>query len=117
MEVSELEKLLKVRDSQIARLKDELAELDQLVYEYETNDAVILISDTEKMMLNIISEQIKLIADKSKAGQLEMQDTKIFDTLVKDIVAIRGKIPTKGIQKDSQGEATEAELIALVKGD
>ncbi len=111
-----LEELIKIRDEEIVELKDQIAELEETIYQYEENDAGILVSETEKKMLDIIFEQIKILAESSKVEKLDKEDVKLFDTYVKDIVAIRGKLPTPKISKDQEGEATEAELLQLVQG-
>ena len=116
MKKDELEKLIILRDKQIADLKEANAELEMIIDDYELNDMGILLSDTEKQMLTIIHQQITKISADSDVARLDKDDVKIFDSYVKDIVAIRGKMPTPKTEGDKVGEQTEAELILLATG-
>jgi predicted transglutaminase-like protease len=113
-ENKKLTKIIKQRDDEIKKLKETIAELEESLYEYEDNDISFTLSDTEQSMLNIISEQIGRLAADSKVTRLDKDDVKLFDSYVKDLVAIRGKMPTPKTDKDKEGEESEAELIALL---
>lgn len=110
------DELILKRDYEIADLKDKIAELEEIVFDYEENDMGVLVSETEKKMLRIIADQIERLRLLSDVQTLDKDDCKLFDTYVKDIVAIRGKLPTPKIQKDEKGEEEEADLIAIIKG-
>jgi hypothetical protein len=111
------DELILKRDEKIADLKEKVAELEEVIYEYEENDMGVLVSETEKKMLRIISEQIERLGKLSDVQTLDKDDCKLFDTYVKDIVAIRGKMPTPKTQKDEATEESEAELLELIKAN
>jgi hypothetical protein len=105
------------KDEQITELKERIAELEEIVYEYEENDMGAVVSETEQLALKVIHEQIEKLAMISKVDKLDKDQAKNFDTFVKDLVAIRGKMPTPKTKKDSDGsEEKEADLIALATG-
>jgi hypothetical protein len=109
------DELILKRDAEIADLKEKVAELEEVIYDYEENDMGVVVSESEKIMLRIIHEQIGRLAKLSAVQTLDKDDVKLFDSYVKDIVAIRGKLPTPKTNKDEKGEETEAELLALIK--
>ena len=111
------DELILKRDGEIIDLKEKIAELEEIIYDYEENDMGVIVSESEKCMLRIIHEQINRLAKLSAVQTLDKDDVKLFDSYVKDIVSIRGKLPTPKTSSDEKGEETEAELLALISGD
>lgn len=111
------DELILKRDEEIADLKEQLSEALDKLDEFEENDVGIHLSDTEKSMLKIITEQIGQLAAISKVTKLDKDEAKLFDTYVKDLVAIRGKMPTKKSEKDKDVQQSEAEILKLINGE
>ena len=105
------------KDEQIVELKERIAELEDELEEYAENDATIHLSDTEKTMLKIISQQIEKLAFISRTDKLDKDEIKGFDSFVKDLVAIRGKMPTQKSSEDKEVQQTEADILKLINGN
>lgn len=112
------DELILKRDEQIAELKEKIYELEEIIYEYEENDMGAVVSETEQIALKVIHQQIEKLAFISKDDKLDKDEAKNFDTFVKDLVAIRGKMPTPKTKKVAdESDDSIADLIALATGE
>lgn len=109
--------LVKIRDSEILELKEQLLEALDKIDELEENDVGIHLSDTEKEMLQIISQQIGRLSESSKVELLDKDSTKLFDTYVKDFVAIRGKVPVAKKEEVGDTEQEISSKLSVLYGD
>lgn len=106
--------LITKKDEQLRNNQERISELEMLLDEYEENDVSFLLSDTEKSMLKIIGEQIEKLGEISKVSKMDKDEAKLFDTYVKDIVAIRGKMPTPKTSNDAQTEEDLADKLSVL---
>ncbi len=101
--------------------ESELAKSTEIIIDLETKIADMItlsaLSGTEKIMLDIIEREVARInMEQSLAHKMTKDDLRAFDVLVKDFVAIRGKIvPEKPKEQESQEENID-NLILLAKG-
>jgi len=104
-----LEELITERDKQLQDANEKIADLEDQIFEFEENDVGISLSDSEMLMIDIISREISRLSENSKKLTLDKDDVKKFDTLVKDFVAIRGKVPTtkEKVLKDKDEEVAD----------
>jgi len=73
-------------------------------------------SKAENRMIDIIGREMKRMDENSQQVSMDKDDVRKFDTLVKDFVALRGKIH-KMVEENEELEDSEvAELIKLVQG-
>ena len=106
---------------EVADLKKKIFELEAKVKKYEEiledNDLLEepkTLSIEELICLNEI-DKLKIVSDK---GCFTLEDTKIFDLLVKNLLAIRGKAPVKEDNKKKvKGPVQVADLLKIVNGD
>lgn len=108
MDKKNLQQLLDEANDRIYELEEEL----------EESKIGVIFSESEKVMLEIIQGEIGRINRGRLADKmLDKDDVKIFDTLVKDFVAIRGKLPIKksenneNVSDDIRGE------LSILYGD
>lgn len=63
--------------------------------------------------LELCKLEISRLYDAALAGPLTDQETRKFDILVKNLLAIQGKEPEKKVSKKKEPQKTREELIAL----
>lgn len=112
------------REDLIKRLNETEAELEKandiiISLEEKIADMISLsaLAGTEKVMLDIIEREIlRINAEHSILQKITKDDLRTFDTMVKDFVAIRGKIiPEK--QKENESKEDDIDnLISIVQG-
>lgn len=116
----------------IEQLKMELEDANERIAELEEqleeSSMGVVFSESEKFMLEIIKREIKGLDDKTNqvykdpdTGEeiriyLGKDDIKKFDTLVKDFVALRGKMPVVKNTKNEEDADDIADLISIVEG-
>lgn len=99
----------------------DLAKANDIIIDLEEKIAQMIslsaLSGTEKVMLDIIEREIlRINMEQSLVHKMTKDDLRAFDVLVKDFVAIRGKIiPEKPKEQESQEEDID-NLIHLAKG-
>lgn len=115
MSEKNIAELLKQRDKELKEANDLIEELE---FELEELENGHVFSESENRMLSIIEIEISRLLEDAKVGRLDKDEIKKFDSLVKDFVAIRGKMPEKKAtaksQEDSDNEIAEA--ISIVRG-
>lgn len=106
--LNETEKELETANNIIIELESKIAEMVSLQ----------ALSGTEKVMLDIIEREVlRINMEQALAQKMTKEDLRAFDVLVKDFVAIRGKIiPEKPKEKESEDDNIE-NLISLVQGN
>ena len=114
----DLGELLKKRDKELRDARSLIDDLTEQLQEYEDNDVTLALSDSEKRMLKIIEKEMERLEKDVNEMTLDTSDLKKFDTLVKDFVAIRGKMPATKKSDKSVADTDEhlADLVALAKG-
>lgn len=107
-------------DIEVLRLRQKLAELEEKLASYENtlriNDLmdVIKTPSTEEL---ICIREIKKLDELSKRQGLQIEDTKIFDTLVKALHLIRsGSLPKEDKKKKKEEKIDVAKLISIATG-
>jgi hypothetical protein len=106
LEISKLKK-------RVAELEIELTKAQEVLKDNDLFDEVLKISDTEAICTNEISK-LKIASDN---GILTLEDVKILDLLVKNLLAIKGKTPTENKESKKKGQKTVAELLSIVNGN
>jgi hypothetical protein len=106
IEISKLKK-------RVAELEIELTKAQEVLKDNDLFDEVLKISDTEAICTNEISK-LKIASDN---GILTLEDVKILDLLVKNLLAIKGKTPTENKESKKKGQKTVAELLSIVNGN
>lgn len=99
-------------------LKKRIIELEATIRHYETIleendllDSPKKISTEEYICISEI-EKLKIVSDK---GALMLEDVKVLDLLVKNLLAIRGKIAPEPKNKKKSGPTPVAELLKIVE--
>jgi hypothetical protein len=105
MELSRLKKKVSELEIELTKAKEVLKENDLL-------DEVMKVSDTEAICTNEIAK-LKIASDN---GILTLEDVKILDLLVKNLLAIKGKVSTEDVAGKKKGQKTVAELLSIVNG-
>lgn len=113
MKKEDLEKLIKKRDQQLQEAMSHIADLEDALDELENSDMGVVFSDVEKTMVEIIIREIGRLNKDSTDYKLDKDEIKKFDTLVKDFVAIRGKLPKTKKKEAVEEEKELAELLEL----
>lgn len=103
LEISKLKK-------KISELEIELAKAQEILKENDLLDEVAKVSDTEAICTNEIAK-LKIASDR---GILTLEDVKILDLLVKNLLAIKGKAPEEEVKK-KKGAKTVGELLSIVE--
>lgn len=111
------------RDDLLLKLNEteqELNKANEIIIDLEDKIAEMIslsaLSGTEKVMLDIIEREISRINENTVLAKMTKDDLRSFDVLVKDFVAIRGKIiPEKPKETESQEDNVE-NLISIVQG-
>jgi hypothetical protein len=102
----ELERLKK----KVAELEMELAKARSVLADNDLEDEVSVISDEEAICVSEI-HKLRVASDN---GILTLEDVKILDLLVKNLLAIRGKaMPEEKAKK--KGTKSVAELLSIVQ--
>ena len=113
MNEQSLIELLKERDEQLRAARDRISELES---ELSESEVLYIFSESEKMMLRIIEAEIKRIHLGIETVKMTKDEIKLFDTLVKDFVALRGKVQTLKKDEDEDVEDNVESLIRKVEG-
>lgn len=94
----------------ISELEIELSKAQEILKENDLLDEVKLVSDTEA----ICNAEIAKLRIASENGILTLEDVKILDLLVKNLLAIKGKaVPEEKGKK--RGVKPVAELLSIVE--
>lgn len=101
LEISKLRK-------KVAELEIELAKAQEVLKDNDLLEEVAKISDTEAICTNEIAK-LRIASDR---GILTLEDVKILDLLVKNLLAIKGKAPEE--VKKKKGKSSVAELLSIV---
>ena len=104
LEISKLKK-------RVAELEIELTKAQEVLKDNDLLDEVLKVSDTEAICTNEIAK-LKIASDN---GILTLEDVKILDLLVKNLLAIKGKTPIEDKSK-KKGPQSVAELLSIVNG-
>ena len=104
LEISKLKK-------RVAELEIELTKAQEVLKDNDLLDEVLKVSDTEAICTNEIAK-LKIASDN---GILTLEDVKILDLLVKNLLAIKGKTPIEDKGK-KKGPQSVAELLSIVNG-
>ena len=104
------------KDKHINRLKERVSNLEVELKEAEENSILSKFSTSEKKMINIISIEIGRLEKDAESTRLDKDEIKKFDTLVKDYVALRGKIEKILETSDDLDDDAVADLISIVNG-
>ena len=104
LEISKLKK-------RVAELEIELTKAQEVLKDNDLLDEVLKVSDTEAICTNEIAK-LKIASDN---GILTLEDVKILDLLVKNLLAIKGKTPIEDNGK-KKGPQSVAELLSIVNG-
>lgn len=107
-------------DELLRRLNESEAELNKandIIIDLEDKIAQMIslsaLSGTEKVMLDIIEREIlRINMEQALVHKMTKDDLRAFDTLVKDFVAIRGKIIP---DKPKENEDKEEDLENLIQ--
>jgi hypothetical protein len=110
----ELLKLIQERDNQLQEAQEKIYDLEEQLARMISLSAL---SGTEKVMLDIIGREVSRIGDNTKDTKLTKDDLRAFDVLVKDFVAIRGKIITEKPKEQEELEDNVENLILLATAD
>jgi hypothetical protein len=102
----ELERLKK----RVAELEIELAKARSVLEENDLADELPSVSDEETICISEI-HKLKVASDN---GVLTLEDVKILDLLVKNLLAIRGKSAPEEKPK-KKGTKSVAELLSIVQ--
>ena len=115
MSHEELLRRLNESETELNKANDIIIELEDKIAQMISLSAL---SGTEKVMLDIIEREIlRINMEQALVHKMSKDDLRTFDTLVKDFVAIRGKIiPEKPKENESKEDDVD-NLIALVKGN
>lgn len=106
-----LTNLLKERDQQLLEAKSRILELEDKL---SSLDVLYVFSESEKMMLKIIEAEIKRISVGIDSVKMTRDEIKLFDTLVKDFVALRGKVQVSKSKDEKETEENIDNLISIV---
>lgn len=106
-----LTKLLKERDEQLRKAHDKINELEN---DLSDSKIIYMFSESERMMVKIIETEIKRIHESIEKVKLTRDEIKLFDTLVKDFVAIRGKVEVKKTKETEDTEESIENLVSIV---
>jgi hypothetical protein len=104
LEISKLKK-------RISELEIELTKAQEVLKENDLLDEVSQVSDTEAICTNEIAK-LKVASDN---GILTLEDVKILDLLVKNLLAIKGKSVPEEKGKGKKGVKPVAELLSIVE--
>ena len=113
MNEQSLIELLNERDEQLRAARDRISELES---ELSESEVLYIFSESEKMMLRIIEAEIKRIHLGIDKVKMTKDEIRLFDTLVKDFVALRGKVQTLKKDDDKDVEDNVESLIRKVEG-
>ena len=102
---AEVERLKK----KVAELEMELAKAHSILRDNDLEEETANISDAEIVCVNEI-HKLKVASDH---GILTLEDVKVLDLLVKNLLAIRGK-PAEEKKDKKKGVKTVAELLSIV---
>jgi hypothetical protein len=97
----------------VAELEIELTKAQEVLKENDLLDEVMKVSDTEAICTNEIAK-LKIASDN---GILTLEDVKVLDLLVKNLLAIKGKTPIESDKGKKKGQKTVAELLSIVTGN
>lgn len=106
LDVLEISKLKK----RITELEIELTKAQEVLKDNDLLDEVLKVSDTEAICTNEIAK-LKIASDN---GILTLEDVKILDLLVKNLLAIKGKSPEESKGK-KKGAKSVGELLSIVE--
>ena len=101
----EIERLKK----KVAELEVELAKAHSILRDNDLEEETANISDAEIICVNEI-HKLKVASDH---GILTLEDVKVLDLLVKNLLAIRGK-PVEEKKDKKRGTKSVAELLSIV---
>jgi hypothetical protein len=101
----EIQKLKK----RISELEIELSKAQAILKENDLIENVSQVSDEELICVNEI-HKLRIASDN---GILTLEDVKILDILVKNLLAIRGK-PVEEKKDSKKGKKSVAELLSIV---
>jgi hypothetical protein len=104
LEISKLRK-------KVAELEIELTKAQEVLKDNDLLEEVAKVSDTEAICTNEIGK-LRMASDN---GILTLEDVKILDLLVKNLLAIKGKAPAEGAAK-KKGKTSVADLLKIVDG-
>jgi hypothetical protein len=93
----------------VSELEIELAKAQEVLKDNDLMEEVAKVSDTEAICTNEINK-LRIASDN---GILTLEDVKILDLLVKNLLAIKGKAPAEGAVK-KKGKNSVAELLSIV---
>ena len=97
----------------LIELEAKVAHYENILEENDLLDTPKTVSKEEYICLKEI-EKLKQVSDK---GAFTLEDTKVFDLLVKNLLAIRGKAPVeKESKKGKRGPMPVADLLKIVEG-
>jgi hypothetical protein len=102
----EIQKLKK----KVADLELELTKARTILEENDLLDDIPEISDTEALCINEI-HKLRLASD---SGILTLEDVKILDILVKNLMVVRGKSVPDDKSGKKKGAKSVAELLSIV---
>jgi hypothetical protein len=102
---AEVERLKK----KVAELEIELAKAHSILRDNDLEEETANISDAEVICVNEI-HKLKVASDH---GILTLEDVKVLDLLVKNLLAIRGK-PIEEKKDKKKGTKSVAELLSIV---
>ena len=100
----------------ILQLKSKITDLEDEIDELTNHSILRKFSEAEGKMLKIISKEMERLEESCNQVSMDKDDTKKFDTLVKDYVALRGKMEKMIDSNDDIDEDELAELISIVQG-
>lgn len=107
LEITKLRRKILDLEVEVRKYRDILQENDLLD---EVDDSSI--SNEEAICL----EQIKMLKELSDKAPLSLEDVKILDLLVKNLLAIRGKAPAEDSGKKKKKQTTTvADLLKIVE--
>jgi len=108
---SELDSLeIKQLKKKIADLEVELAKAQSILKENDLLEKASQVSDEEVVCVNEI-HKLRIASDN---GILTLEDVKVFDLLVKNLLAIRGKPFLEEKKATKKGTKSVAELLSIV---
>ena len=105
----EIERLKK----RVSELEIELAKAQAVLKENDLIEDISVVSEEEAICVNEI-HKLKLASD---SGILTLEDVKILDLLVKNLLAIRGKVIPEQKTNKKKGAKSVAELLSIVKSE